>query len=81
MRNRETIDVNHNLYDQIIRLKEDKSIEQFLSELITRYSSDKHSHNKEINKINRSVEMLSIRDKFDFINNDENLSKFKLNKK
>lgn len=74
---KQTIDITHNLYDQIIRLKKDKSVEQFLSDLLFRYSNDEYSDRKEIIKINRSSEVLSIKDKFEFINNDENLSKFK----
>lgn len=74
---KQSIDITDNLYDQIIRLKKDKSIEQFLSDLLFRYSTDEYSRKKEIIKINRSSEVLSIKDKFDFINNDENLSKFK----
>jgi predicted CopG family antitoxin len=77
---KQTIDITHNLYDQIIRLKKDKSVEQFLSELIFRYSDEVKMSNKPIIKANSNSEVLSIKDKFEFINNDQNLSKFRFQK-
>ncbi|MHA2099861.1 MAG: hypothetical protein ACW99A_14380 [Candidatus Kariarchaeaceae archaeon] len=77
---KQTIDITHNLYDQIIRLKKDKSVEQFLSDLIFRYSDEISMSSKVIIKGHSNSEVLSVKDKFDFINNDQNLSKFRFKK-
>ena len=77
---RQSIDIPNKLYDQIIQLKKNQSVEQFLSELIGRYSSERNLNTKEELQINRRSEVLSIKDKFDFVNKDQNLSKFKSHK-
>ena len=77
---RQSIDIPNKLYDQIIQLKKNQSVEQFLSELIGRYSKEGNSNTKEELQINRRSEVLSIKDKFDFVNKDQNLSKFKSHK-
>ncbi len=77
---RQSIDIPNKLYDQIIQLKKNKSVEQFLSELIGRYSKESPLSPKEkVMTIKRS-EVLSVKEKFDFINKDQNLSKFRFNK-
>ena len=77
---RQSIDIPNKLYDQIIQLKKNQSVEQFLSELIGRYSKEHTMSSKEEIQINKRLEILSIKDKFDFVNKDQNLSTFKLNK-
>ena len=77
---RQSIDIPNTLYNKIIQLKKSQSVEQFLSDLIGRYSKEHPSSSKEKMMINRRSEVLSIKDKFDFVNKDQNLSNFKFNK-
>ena len=76
---RQSIDIPNKLYDQIIQLKKNKSVEQFLSDLIGRYSKDLPKDNKGRTVIIKHSEVLSVKEKFDHINQDQNLSKFRFN--